>query len=103
MRPLNFILYNGCSNMSLPTIPAARRLDARRSARRRIEDQIESLCSRACNVNDLEVASDLLALLDRWSRRRMTKVGHDQRIDGPALKRARNRLEALTRARKLKT
>jgi hypothetical protein len=67
-------------------------MDARRSVRRRLEDQIESLYNRSRKINDLEAASDLLALLERWFARRMAKAGQERRINGFALQRARREL-----------
>jgi hypothetical protein len=100
MRPLAFRLYNSCRGLSSPRVQDTPPVDARRSLRRRMEDRIESLYNRACKTNDLEAASDLLALLEKWFARRSGNRGRERRVNGAALYRARRRLEQLGHARK---
>lgn len=102
MRPLSNLLYRNCSNMSEPRLPTPRPPDPRKSIRRRMEDQIEALYNRARIGNDLEAASDLLALLEKWFARRPVQVGRERRTNAAALLRARRDLEQLTRARQSK-
>jgi hypothetical protein len=100
MRPPNFLLYNACANLSTRRLPGPTPSDARKSARRRMEDQIESLYNKACKANDLEAASDLLALLEKWFARRSARAGRERRVDRAALQRVRRRLEQALPAQK---
>jgi hypothetical protein len=98
MRPFRFVLYDSCFNMSEPRFGAPVPAQARRMPRRRLDDQIETLYHRACIVQDLEAASDLLTLLEKWFQRRSARSGTDRRNDA-GLRRARRELDRLTQAR----
>jgi hypothetical protein len=100
MRPAAFRLYKKCWSLSTPRRPDAPPADARQTLRRRMEDRIESLYNRACMANDLEAASDLLALLEKWFARRSANPGRERRVNAAALQRARRRLEQRGHTRK---
>jgi hypothetical protein len=100
MRPPTFRLYNRCGTLSTIRLPGPPPTDARKSLRRRMEDQIESLYNKACKANDLEAASDLLALLEKWFARRSARAGRERRVDRAALQRVRRRLEQVFPARR---
>jgi hypothetical protein len=102
MRHLGFRLFSDRVSMSEPRLPAPSPPQARQSLRRRLEDQVETLYTKACINNDLEAASDLLALLENWFARRSAKFGRERRRGAVALQRARRELEQLTSARQSK-
>jgi len=65
--------------------------------RRRLEDDIERIFHRACVTAELEAATDLLNLLEKWGAKRSSSYGRERRIDGARVQDAREALERLTR------
>ena len=80
-------------------IPGARLARVNQSLKRRLDDDVEEVFSRACASNDLESAADLLALLEKWHARRSSSYGRERRIAGASLTRARKELDRLTMLR----
>jgi hypothetical protein len=77
-------------------IPGARLARMNQSLKRRLDDDVEEVFSRACATNDLEAAADLLMLLEKWHARRSANYGRERRISGANLLRARKELERLS-------
>jgi hypothetical protein len=77
-------------------IPDARLARVNQSLKRRLDDEVEEVFNRACATNDLEAATDLLLLLEKWHARRQSSYGRERRISGAGLQRARKELERLT-------
>ena len=100
MRPWStYRFYNMRSSMSAPRLPdAPREADARQNQRRRMEDLIETVYTKARAVNDLELAADLLTLLEKWLTRRVAVAGRERRTDRATLQRVRRELQKLSRS-----
>ena len=94
MRTFGF-LVNRSSSLHEVRIPGARLARVNQSLKRRLDDDLEEVFNRACATNDLEAATDLLALLDKWHARRSASYGRERRINSAALERARKDLERL--------
>jgi hypothetical protein len=77
-------------------IPGARLARVNQALKRRLDDDIEEVFSRACASNDLESANDLLMLLEKWHARRSASYGRERRISGANLVRARKELDRLS-------
>jgi hypothetical protein len=77
-------------------IPGSRLARVNQSLKRRLDDDVEEVFNRACATNDLEAATDLLALLEKWHARRQANYGRERRITGVGLERARKELDRLT-------
>ena len=84
-------------------IPGARLARVNQSLKRRLDDDVEEVFNRACATNDLEAATDLLALLEKWHLRRQANYGRERRIAGVGLQRARKELERMTALHGAKT
>src|SRR6185312_9011598 len=63
-------------------IPGARLARVNQALKRRLDDDVEEVFSRACAGNDLESAADLLQLLEKWHARRSSSYGRERRISG---------------------
>jgi hypothetical protein len=94
MRTFGFI-GSKTTRMHEVQIPGARLARVNQSLKRRLDDDVEEVFNRACATNDLESASDLLALLEKWHARRQANYGRERRITGVGLQRARKELERL--------
>ena len=94
MRTFGFI--GNKTNLHEVRIPGARLARVNQSLKRRLDDDVEEVFSRACASNDLEAAADLLILLEKWHARRSASYGRERRISGANLIRARKELERLT-------
>ena len=77
-------------------IPGSRLARVNQSLKRRLDDDVEEVFSRACASNDLESATDLLNLLEKWHLRRAANYGRERRISGANVARARKELERLS-------
>ena len=95
MRTFGFMVKKSASLHEV-RIPTARLARVNQSLKRRLDDDVEEVFHRACATNDLESASDLLALLEKWHARRSASYGRERRISGANLQRARKELERLT-------
>jgi len=95
MRTFGFIM-NKSSRLNEVHIPGARLARVNQSLKRRLDDDVEEVFHRACATNDVEAASDLLALLEKWHARRSASYGRERRISGASLQRARKELERMT-------
>ncbi len=95
MRTFGFI-GNRSSRVTEVAIPGARLARVNQSLKRRLDDDVEEVFNRACASNDLESATDLLALLEKWHTRRSANYGRERRIAGANLQRARKELERLS-------
>ncbi len=80
-------------------IPGERLARVNQSLKRRLDDDVEEVFSRACASNDLESAADLLNLLEKWHARRSASYGRERRNSGANLVRARKELERLSALR----
>jgi len=94
MRTFGF-LVNRTSSLHEVRIPGSRLARVNQSLKRRLDDDVEEVFNRACATNDLEAASDLLTLLEKWHARRSASYGRERRISGVSLQRARKELERL--------
>ena len=94
MRTFGF-LVNRSSTLHEVRIPGARLARVNQSLKRRLDDDVEEVFSRACATNDLVAATDLLGLLEKWHARRAASYGRERRISGAGLARARKELERL--------
>ena len=94
MRTFGFLLSKN-SGFSEPWIPGARLARIQQSLKRRLDDDIEEVFHRACTANDLEAATDLLTVLEKWHERRSASYGRERRISGAALLRTRRELDRL--------
>jgi hypothetical protein len=99
MRTFGFIGNRSRSQSELQ-IPGARLARVNQSLKRRLDDDIEEIFSRACATNDLVSAADLLTLLEKWHLRRTTCSGRDRRNFGVNLQRARKELDRQTALRR---
>jgi len=102
MRTFGFI-GNKTTRMHEVQIPGARLARVNQSLKRRLDDDVEEVFSRACATNDLEAAADLLALLEKWHERRQANYGRERRVAGVGLQRARKELERLSALHGAKT
>jgi hypothetical protein len=94
MRTFGF-LVNRSSSLHEVRIPGARLARVNQSLKRRLDDDLEEVFNRACATNDLEAATDLLTLLEKWHARRAASYGRERRINSAALDRARKDLDRL--------
>ena len=94
MRTFGF-LVNRTSALHEVRIPGSRLARVNQSLKRRLDDDVEEVFSRACATNDLDAASDLLTLLEKWHARRSASYGRERRISGASLQRARKELDRL--------
>lgn len=95
MRTFGFLSTKARSQNELE-IPGARLARVNQSLKRRLDDDVEEVFSRACASNDLELAADLLSLLEKWHARRSAHYGRERRISGVNLTRARKELDRLS-------
>ena len=98
MRTFGF-LVNRSSALHEVRIPGARLARVNQSLKRRLDDDVEEVFHRACATNDLEAATDLLLLLEKWHARRSASYGRERRISGASVQRARKELDRLTALR----
>jgi hypothetical protein len=94
MRTFGF-LVNKSSALHEVRIPGSRLARLHQSLKRRLDDDVEEVFQRACATNDLESASDLLSVLEKWHARRSASYGRERRISGASLQRARKELNRL--------
>jgi len=94
MRTFGF-LVNKSTSLHEVHIPGARLARVNQSLKRRLDDDVEEVFHRACATNDLEAASDLLVLLEKWHARRSASYGRERRLSGASLQRARKELDRL--------
>jgi hypothetical protein len=94
MKAFGFLVHKQ-SSLHEPQIPGSRLARVNQSLKRRLDDDIEDVFSRACATNDLEAAADLLAVLEKWHARRSASYGRERRITGIALQHARRELDRL--------
>jgi hypothetical protein len=81
-------------------IPAARLALLDQTYRRRLDDDLEALFTRACIANDVEAAGELLELMEKWHARRLLRHGEERRrIDDTAIQAARYELAQLKATR----
>ena len=98
MRPFSF-RGNKSSAMTEVAIPGARLARVNQAHKRRLDDDVEDVFHRACATNDLESATDLLLLLEKWHTRRSESYGRERRISSANLQRARKELERRSASR----
>jgi len=94
MRTFGFLVPKSSSLHEI-NIPGARLARVNQSLKRRLDDDVEEVFNRACATNDLEAATDLLVLLEKWHARRSASYGRERRISGASLLRARKELDRL--------
>jgi hypothetical protein len=94
MRTFGFMVRRNATLHEV-RIPNARLARVNQSLKRRLDDDVEDVFNRACATNDLEAATDLLTLLEKWHARRSASYGRERRISGVSLVRARKELERL--------
>jgi hypothetical protein len=99
MRPLRLLIGKDAA-LSAPPAPVGRRGYAGRRPRRRLDDQITDIYTRATAANRLDDAADLLAILEKWHDKRKAHYGRDRRIDGAELSAMRTDLERLLALRR---
>ena len=97
MRATGFT-FDSSLSFSAPREP--RQADGQRPPpKRRLDDDIEAIFSRACATSNIDAAGDLLAVLEKWHIRRTKKYGRERRINSLDLQAARRKLERLAAAR----
>jgi hypothetical protein len=94
MKPFGFLSKKG-SGTREQRIPDNRLARVTQSFQRRLDDDVAAVFNRACISNDIEAATDLLALMENWHERRKTSYGGERRINDDALRHARRALERL--------
>ena len=94
MKAFAFLL-NKSADLHAVRIPGGRMARLNQSLKRRLDDDLEDVFHRACATDDLESASDLLTVLEKWHERRSAHYGRERRISGAALERARRELDRL--------
>ena len=97
-RSLGFLMRHSLG-LRETAVPDSRLERVNQAVRRRLDDDLEDMIRRACAGNDLEAAAELLALLKKWRERRALRYGHDRRGDRAELRRIRQELDLLARAR----
>jgi hypothetical protein len=95
MRAFGFLSNNKSLALHEVRIPGSRMARVNQSLKRRLDDDVEEVFHRACATNDLEAATDLLLLLEKWHARRSASYGRERRISGENLLRARKELDRL--------
>jgi hypothetical protein len=97
MRHHGFLLGGNAGLREVP-IPPGARIKSAASLRRRLDDSLVDICSRAVASNNLDGAADLLEIMEKWHERRKVKYGRERRIHDAeltAMRTALNQLRAL--------
>src|ERR1019366_5532314 len=92
MRPFG-TLIDKTVKFREPTIPGARLERVNPPVTHRLDEGIADLFNHACIINDLEAATDLVALLEKWHARRSYGDEQQRRVGGVHLKRMHGELE----------
>jgi hypothetical protein len=98
MRTFGFIV-NRSSTLHEVRIPNERLARVNQSLKRRLDDDLEEVFNRALATNDLDAATDLLALMEKWHARRSASYGRERRINSAAIDRAKKDLERMIQLR----
>jgi hypothetical protein len=98
MRTFGFIV-NRSSALHEVRIPGERLARVNQSLKRRLDDDLEEVFNRALATNDLDAATDLLALMEKWHARRSASYGRERRINSAAIDRAKKDLERMIQLR----
>jgi hypothetical protein len=98
MRTFGFIV-NRSSTLHEVRIPNERLARVNQSLKRRLDDDLEEVFNRALATNDLDAATDLLALMEKWHARRSASYGRERRINSAAIDRAKKDLERMVQLR----
>ena len=80
-------------SMAEPRIPADRMTRLSQSYRRRLDDVIDDAFQRACMNGDLDIAADLLHILEKLHNRRVERFGKVRPINDSTIVQARSNLE----------
>ena len=99
MRTLAFLLHSRHTHLSGRRIPDPHNSLDREVVPRRLEDQVEDVFARSLTIGDFEACSDLLALLDKWSRPGRARFARERRRNGVAEQRVRRELDRMKNAR----
>jgi hypothetical protein len=91
MRPFAALIERS-AKFREPEIPGARLERAHPPAVHRLDEGIRELFDYACITNDLEAATDLVALMEKWHARRSYDDDEQQRMGGIYLKRMHGEL-----------
>lgn len=83
------------SNVTPDRLVSDRLASVYRSACRRIDDDVKQTFNRACLSNDLDVATDLLALLEKLHARREGRHRGKRQFNDDTIQRARRKLKDL--------
>ncbi len=86
------------AGLAEPTVPHARLERVNQALRRRLDDAVEEVFTRACLTGDLDTAADLLAVLKNMHARRQQRVGRDRRLNDTIIQAATQELERRQRA-----
>ena len=92
MRPFGSLIDKAIQ-LSKPPIPAPRLARVNPPVMSRLDEGLTELFDHACITGELEVAADLLALLERWRARRTYADEQRRQMAGVHLKRMRGELE----------
>lgn len=87
------------TGLAQPKIPDSRLGRINSAFRRRLDDAVEDVFSRACLSGDLETAGELLHVMENMHQRRIKAFGSDRRINDEMIVRARRELEWRTQSR----
>jgi hypothetical protein len=94
LKPLGFLIKRATGMQPTP-IPGSRLARVQQAVKRRLDDDILDVFERACATNDLDSATDLLALLEKRHARRAEAYGRERRINASIVQRARRDLERM--------
>lgn len=92
MRPFGSLIDKAIQ-LSKPPIPDPRLARVNPPVMSRLDEGLTELFDHACITGELEVAADLLALLERWRAHRTYADEQRRQMAGVHLKRMRGELE----------
>jgi hypothetical protein len=92
MRRLGFLLYR-TARLHRPEIPESRLDRVNHPVILCMDDDIIEVFNYTCLTNDLEVAADLVALMEKWHARRPYHDEHEREIGTSHVKWMRDKLE----------
>jgi hypothetical protein len=98
MESSNFSPEKTAAHQARPILES-RLVHAARIHRRRLDDALEEAFNRACAVNNLGAATDLLVVLEKWHGKSVNPYGSERRINDTNVKSMRADLDRLTASR----
>jgi hypothetical protein len=80
-------------------LPGRQPTQSSRSPHRRLDDEMVAVFERACRINNLDAAGEVLELLEASHQRRSVRYGRERRIDDGHLTSMRSELKRLKATR----